>query len=182
MKKKDLKIAISGKSGCGNSTVSRMVADALGLRLVNYTFHSIAEEKGMDFDHLCRLAEEDEYWDRYLDKKQVELASEGPCVLGSRLAVWLLEDADLTVYLTAPAEVRARRIHKREGGEYLDILHHTVERDRRDRDRYLKLYGIDNNQYDFVDLVIDTESLTPEKVAGRILDRAESVLRTRSGL
>jgi len=164
-----VRIAISGKSGCGNSTVSRMVAEQLGLRLVNYTFHTIAEERNIDFKTLCRMAEDDPSWDRYLDRRQVELAREGPCVLGSRLAVWLLDDADLKVYLTAPLEVRAARIHRREGGRYEDVLAYTRARDERDRGRYLKLYGIDNNDYEFVDLIIDTEPYTPEEVAARIV-------------
>lgn len=83
----DLRIAVSGKSGCGNSTVSRLVAERLGLRLVNYTFHSIANEQGIPFEEVCQLAEEDSSWDRYLDRRQIELAMEQPCVLGSRLAV-----------------------------------------------------------------------------------------------
>ena len=164
-----MQIAISGKSGCGNSTVSRLVAERLGLRLVNYTFHSIAEERNIEFKKLCRMAEHDPSWDRYLDRRQVELAREGPCVLGSRLAVWLLKEADLKVYLTAPLEVRAGRIHRRENGRYEDVLAETKARDERDRQRYLKLYGIDNNRYEFVDLVIDTEPYSPEEITDQIV-------------
>jgi len=43
----DIRIAISGKSGCGNSTVSRIVATRLGLRVVNYTFKDLARDRGM---------------------------------------------------------------------------------------------------------------------------------------
>ncbi|MDR1626123.1 MAG: cytidylate kinase family protein [Spirochaetia bacterium] len=170
--KKNIKIAISGKSGCGNSTVSRLVAQRLGLRMINYTFHTIAEEKGMDFEELCRLAEEDASWDHYLDTRQIGLASEGGCVLGSRLAVWLLKDADLKVFLDAPPELRAKRIHQREGGSYADVCRQTVERDSRDRARYLRLYNIDNSEYGFVDLVIDTSGFTPEEIAGQIAAKA----------
>ena len=55
----DVKIAISGKSGCGNSTVSGLVAKRLGLELINYTFKSIAEEMNISFAEVCRRAEED---------------------------------------------------------------------------------------------------------------------------
>lgn len=153
-----MKIAISGKSGCGNSSVSKIVADRLGLRLINYTFRSMAQERGMSFQAFSRLAETDTSYDRYLDRHQVELAAGGDCVLGSRLAIWLLPDADLKVYLTARVEVRAERIGRREGIPYEQALAETVDRDRRDRDRYLKLYNIDNDRYDLADLVIDTET------------------------
>lgn len=173
--KPGIKIAISGKSGCGNSTVSRLTAGRLGLRMINYTFHTIAEERGMDFKQLCLLAEKDTSWDIYLDKRQVELAAAGDCVLGSRLAVWMLEDADLKVFLDAPLDVRAGRIRKREGGEPDAMLRDTRERDERDRLRYLKLYEIDNNDYRFVDLCIDTTDLSPEEIVDRIVERAAAI-------
>jgi cytidylate kinase len=173
--KEGIKIAISGKSGCGNSTASRIVAERLGLRLVNYTFRALAKEKNLTFEEVRRLAEEDDSWDRYLDKRQVELATEGNCVLGSRLAVWMLKDADLTVYLTASLAVRAARIHRREGGDFDKVMEKTHARDERDRSRYMTLYGIDNNEYGFVDLVIDTENLAAEQVAERIISRARTV-------
>ena len=173
--KKGITIAISGKSGCGNSTVSRLTAEKLGLRMINYTFHTIAEERGMDFKELCRLAETDPSWDYQLDQKQKELAAAGNCVLGSRLAVWLLEDADLRVFLDAPQDVRAGRIHKREGGSYEKVFQETLQRDTRDHLRYLKLYTIDNEKYDFVDLVIDTSLFTPEEIAGQIVSRAAEI-------
>lgn len=176
-------IAISGKSGCGNTTVSRMVAERLGLRLVNYTFHTIADERGIPFDDLCHMAETDPSWDRYLDRRQVEMAHEGSCVLGSRLAVWLLKDeADLTVYLTAPLVVRAERIWKREGGSYAAVLERTRLRDERDRYRYLRLYNIDNNRYDFVNLLIDTESIPPQGVADQIVAAATPIVERKKKL
>ena len=71
----ELTIAISGKSGCGNTTVSTLLAQRLGLRLINYTFHTMAEERGVSFEEICRLAEQDDQYDLHLDRHQVELAS-----------------------------------------------------------------------------------------------------------
>ena len=42
--KKEIRIAISGKSGCGNTTVSGLLAQKLGIKLINYTFRQLAEE------------------------------------------------------------------------------------------------------------------------------------------
>jgi cytidylate kinase len=175
----DLKIAISGKSGCGNTTVSRIVAQRLGLSLINYTFHTMAEERGMSFEEFYELAQEDRSFDIILDRKQVELARAGNCVLGSRLAVWLLEEADLRVYLDAPPEVRASRISSREGGSLEEKLRQTSRRDRRDHDRYLDLYAIDNDDFQFVDLVIDVEKLDQFQVAGTIVETVEALHRGR---
>ena len=93
----NITIAISGKSGCGNTTVSKIVADKLDLKFINYTFRTMAEEKGISFEELRQLAEESTAIDMELDKKQVYLAAEGKCVLGSRLAIWMIADADLKV-------------------------------------------------------------------------------------
>jgi cytidylate kinase len=167
-----LRIAISGKSGCGNSTVSRLVAAQLGLRVVNYTFKDLARDRGMSFEEICRRAEEDPQYDRTIDRMQVSLAEAGGCVLGSRLAIWLLRETAFTVYLRASPEVRAERIARREGRDLATALRETNERDRRDHDRYARLYGYDVDRWDFVALVVDAESLSQEEVAREIVAHA----------
>lgn len=164
-------IAISGKSGCGNSTVSRLLADRLGFTLVNFTFRQLASEKGVSFEELCSLAEENDEFDRELDRRQVEMASKESSVLGSRLAIWMLKDADLKVYLYGSPEVRAKRIWNREGGSLDAKVQETLERDRKDHLRYKRIYGIDNDDYQFADLIIDTEQFTPEEIVEIIIRR-----------
>jgi cytidylate kinase len=165
----ELTIAISGKSGCGNTTVSRMLAERLGLRMINYTFHDMARERGLSFEELCQLAEQDNRYDLYLDRRQVELAADSGCVLGSRLAIWLLAGADLKVYLSASLAVRAERIAGREGLDPAQALKDIELRDQRDRNRYLRLYDIDIDRYDLADLVVDTERGGAEWVVDSIL-------------
>jgi cytidylate kinase len=168
--KRNVRIALSGKSGCGNTTVSRMLAAALGLRFVNFTFRSLAEERRLSLKEVIDRAALDDSWDREVDDRQVRLArGEGGCVLGSRLAIWMLPEADLKVYLRASPAERVRRIMKREGGDREAVETFTEERDRRDRERYMRIYGIDNDEYEFADLVIDTDNLTPEEICGRII-------------
>ena len=174
-KNSGLKIAISGKSGCGNSSVSRLVAEKLNLRLINYTFHDMADEKGIEFEEFCRLAEQDYSYDRELDRKQVEMAEEGECVLGSRLAIWLLEDADLKVYLEASPETRAARIAQREGGSVKEKMKETHQRDVRDNARYKKIYGIDNDKYGFADLIVDADNNDQYEIADIIVQKVESL-------
>jgi cytidylate kinase len=170
----EIRIAVSGKSGCGNTTVSRILAERLGVRLINYTFHDMAKEKGISFEHLCFLAEEDTQYDRHLDRRQVELAMEGSCVLASRLAIWLLEQANLKVYLYATVDARSRRISEREGIPWERSLKDIEARDTRDHNRYLKLYGIDIDEYGFADLIVDTERGDQYYVVERIIEAIES--------
>jgi cytidylate kinase len=172
--KKGIKIAISGKSGCGNTTVSRIVAESLDLKFVNFTFRSLALERGITINEVMDLAAADDSWDKEVDTRQLGLARKsGGCVIGSRLAVWMLEEADLKVYLTASAEVRAERIMEREGGSLEAVAAFTAERDRQDRERYIRIYKIDNNNYGFVDMVINTDNLNPDVIAQMIIAEAK---------
>ena len=171
--KDKIKIAVSGKSGCGNSTVSRLVAEKLQLELINFTFRQLAVEKNMEFGELCEKAITDYSYDKELDRRQVEMASKGDCVLGSRLAVWMLEKADLKVFLTASVEQRAARIVKREGGDIAGTLETTNTRDRNDSNRYKAIYGIDTDEYGFVDLIINTDKLDQHQVSEIIVKAAQ---------
>ena len=171
----DLKIAISGKSGCGNTSVTKIVSQTLGLQHINYTFRDMARERNISFQEMHDLAENDTRYDLFLDNMLVMLAARGKCVLGSRLAVWLLKDAHLKVYLTASVEVRSGRIAQREGIPFGKALEDTVARDKRDRKRYLELYGIDIDSFDFVDLLIDTEKNNQQEVADRIIMAARAL-------
>ena len=168
-----MRIAISSRSGCGNTTVTRLVSEKLGYPMINFTFRQMAEERGMEFWAFCRLAENDYEIDKELDRRQVEMAMAIPdCVLGSRLAIWMLDKADLKVYLTASAETRARRILKREGGTFEERYEQTVRRDSNDSARYMKIYGIDNTSAEEVaDLVISTDDKTPEEIVSIIASR-----------
>jgi len=168
-------VAISGKSGCGNSTVSRLLAERLGVALINYTFRQMAKDRGICFEDMLRLANEDpDYsYDRELDARQVVLAHERDCVIGSRLAMWLLPDADLRLYLAGSLEVRAARIHEREGAELADKLAFTRERDASDHMRYLQIYEIDNDDLSAADLVINTELWKPEAIVDIVMKALE---------
>ena len=170
-KNNELRIAISGKSGCGNTTVSGLLAQKLGIKLINYTFRQLAEEKGMTLKEVIEAAKNDDSYDKYVDKHQVELALEESCVLGSRLAIWMLKEADLKVYLFADADVRAQRVFNREGGDLQQIKDFTAMRDREDTGRYKAFYGIDNNDYQFCDLIIDTSKYNPEEIVNIIMQK-----------
>ncbi len=168
---KELRVAISGKSGCGNTTVSTLLSQKLGVKLINYTFRQLAAEKNMTLAQVIEAAKNDDSYDKYVDKHQVELALEESCVLGSRLAIWMLKDADLKVYLFASDETRAGRVFHREGGDLQQIKDFTAMRDREDTGRYKEFYGIDNNDYSFVDIVIDVNDKTPDEIVQIILDK-----------
>ncbi|MDR1420839.1 MAG: cytidylate kinase family protein [Treponema sp.] len=167
-----IKIAVSGKSGCGNTTISRMTAERLDLAFINFTFRSLAEERGLGLKDVLERAAADDSWDKEVDSRQIALArGASGCVLGSRLAIWMLPEAGLKVYLKAADKTRVRRIMKREGGEEEEVAAFTLERDRQDHERYLRIYGINNDDYGFADLVIDTDKAGPDEIVAMILQK-----------
>ena len=171
-----MRIAISSKSGCGNTTVTTLLAEKLGYKMVNFTFRQLAAERGVDFWTFCRMAEADDDIDRELDRRQVEMAmAEENCVLGSRLAIWMLEKADLKVYLQATSETRAKRVLKREGGSLEERMAQTEMRDRNDSARYKRIYGIDNSDTSVADLVIETDDRTPEEIVELISEKLSTL-------
>jgi len=174
--KKNIKIAISGRSGCGNTTVSKMTAEALDLNFINFTFRSIAHERGLELKDIIELAAKDDSVDIEVDTRQVKLARESSgCVLGSRLAIWMLKEADLKVYLNAEAQTRAARIVNREGGNLEEVSAFTAYRDKQDHGRYLRIYDIDTDDYSFADLIIDTDNITPEQIVEIIVGRINRI-------
>ena len=87
-----------------------------------------------------------------------------PCHLDAK-------EADLKVYLFASDETRANRVFNREGGDLQAIKDFTAMRDREDTSRYKEFYGIDNNDYQFVDIVIDVNNKTPDEIVQIIVDK-----------
>ena len=166
-----IKIAVSGKSGCGNTSVSRLVSEKLDIAFINFTFRSLAAEKGLSLKEVLEKAAKDDWWDLEVDRRQVAMAQKAAgCVLGSRLAIWMLKEADLKVYLKASPETRAERVVKREGGILEETAAFTIERDRQDRERYLRLYNINNDDYSFADLIVDTDNMGIEEIASVIIN------------
>jgi cytidylate kinase len=170
-----MKIAISGHSGCGNTTATRNVGKALSLDIVNYTFRDLADELGISFDALHAEAPGNAIFDYLTDLKLIRSALCNRIVVGTRLAAWLM-DADLRIWLHAPLESRADRINKRESekhSSYESVLYKTLKRDEQNRKRYLKLYGIDINDHSDFDITINTGLLTAEQVSGLIVAAAQ---------
>jgi len=175
-----LRITISGLSGSGNTTACKNVAKALDLKILNYTFTHLAVDMGTTLEDIQAKALSDPYYDYLVDFKQLELSEkEDKFVIGSRLAGWLIENADLRVWLTASPEVRAGRIAKREGLDYSKTLAATEKRDAENAERYKQYYDIDVTDLGGFDLILNTELLSPEQVCSSIVESAKNAKRNK---
>ena len=147
--KKRLRIVISGLSGCGNTTICKKLAEILGIKCINYTFRNLAKEKNIDIQELILLSEKSDIFDTLVDTRQKDLVSNAPfCVVGSRLAIWLIHDADVKIYLKVKKSVRYNRIQQRENKSIGQVIEETSTRDTYDIERYKRIYDIDIADYD----------------------------------
>lgn len=171
-----MRIAISGHSGCGNTTATTNVGRALQTSIINYTFRDLARDLNLSFDEIHKNASNDLIYDYLTDLILIRnaLANE-KIVIGSRLAAWLM-DADLRIWLHASLETRASRISQRETerqSSYEQTLYKTLKRDEQNKERYLRLYGLDINDHSGFDITINTEMLIAHQVSSLIVAAAQ---------
>lgn len=177
-----LVITVSGLHGAGTSTHARRLAKALGLRYVSAgkVFREMAEERGVTLEEMSRLAERDPEFDRLVDERTREEASRGGVVIDAALSGWMVEEADIKVFLRASLEARARRIAAREGLNVEEAREATLLREKIERERFRRFYGIDLMDLSIYDVVLNTELFDVGGTA-RILKRVVEEYRRGGG-
>lgn len=166
MPKNCLVITVSGLAGSGTTTLCRNLARYYGFKHIyaGLIFRQMAREMGMTLEEFQKYAELHPEVDREVDRRQVEAAEECNVVIEGRLAGWMVEKADLKIWLDAPIRERARRVARREGISVEKAFMAIAEREKQNRKRYLNLYGIDIDDMSIYDLVIDTSKWGPDGV------------------
>ncbi len=167
-------ITIGGLPGSGTTTTAELLSAELGVPWTNggKIFRELASEKGMSLSQFGTHAEENAEVDRELDKRLIEIMRNGNIILESRLAG---ANADahgiesLRVWLHASLDVRAQRIHVREGGGQEKQTQETKERERSERARYMEYYGIDYEDFDHYSVVINSGEYLPDQIVRIIL-------------
>ena len=174
-------LAIGGPPGSGKTTVAERIAKETGSTLVSAgtRFRALAEERGMTLEAFGRFASDHEDVDRELDRQVVEevvrLAADGKkVVVEGRLAAQMLARRGvdcLKVWIDAPAAVRAERIAGRDGTTVTGARRAIAERERLERARYKRFYGIDLRDTSGFDLVINSGDRTPADIVADVLPR-----------
>jgi cytidylate kinase len=171
-------ITVSGPAGSGKSTLAAGLAEHLGYDHVSGgdIFRDIAAERELSPLELNKLAEEDDQIDRDLDRRLRETAQErDDLILESRLAGWMAgEYADIRLWLDAPLSVRAGRIADREDKSVEQARKETVARTSSETRRYEEYYGIDIDDLEIYDLVLNTARWGPDSVLSVVIDAAEN--------
>jgi len=118
-----------------------------------------------------------------LDERTKAEAKKGGVVIDAQLGAWMVRDlADVTVLLTAPDDVRFKRIAERDGSDMANAMRETENRESIQKQRYKKYYGIDVTDLSIYDLKIDTSLYHIEKTKVVIIDAVRNFLLERGKL
>jgi cytidylate kinase len=170
-KKSSLVVCICGPSGAGKGTLAQHVSEKLGIarHSAGDFFREIAEEKNLTVEQLSKQA--NKQTDIKVDQKTLEKGLKEDCVIESRISAWILgEYADMTIYVTADLEERAKRVMQdtetrkaEKTGKLKDVKQRIKQRDKDNRQRYKEYYGIDMKDTSIFDMVIDNTKMNVEE-------------------
>ena len=150
-------VTISGPTGSGKSSVAKMIARKFGVDYysIGDYFRQSAKEAGMDVKEFTEKASKEFHLqaDNHVD----ELSKKGNIVIEGRLVGYMASGADFKIYLTAPLEVRAARIAKRNEISLKEAKNRVTVREEEHSRIFKKVYGLDVEKLDIYDLVMNTE-------------------------
>jgi cytidylate kinase len=174
-----MKITVSGPPGSGTTTLARALADRHGFELISAgeMFRDLAREKGLSVAEFGELAEKDITIDALIDVRQKEVAkAKDDIVVEGRLSGWMVEDADLRIWLSAPIGCRAKRIAARDGMDEYTAREMTLQREESERVRYRNYYRIEIDDLTPYHLAMNSELWSGEALAA-IVDLAMGYLK-----
>lgn len=160
-----LVITISGLHGTGKTTYAKALSSSFNLRHISagMFFRQIATEKGITISDLTSMTVKNDEIDRLVDERTRVEAKRSNVVIDGLLAGWMSRDfADIKIYLTASDDVRISRIARRDEVSISKARKMTLFRERVERKRFKKFYGIDINDVKIYDLILNTELLPIE--------------------
>lgn len=174
-------IAITGTLGSGKSSTSDLVAKELGFKRFSAGdfFRKIGLELGISINEVNKRAETDLSIDKMTDDEVRKVGEMSKIVIDSRTAFHFIPEA-FKVYLDLPPEISKERIlnnikenelrKQSENSSTSDeIYEKIISRLESETKRYKELYGIDRNDKNNFDLVIDTNKNNLKEVVNIIV-------------
>ncbi len=161
-------ITIAGFAGSGKTTLGRVLALRLGYALISPSFKELAEKEGISLMEFQKRAEKDRNIDLKFDEYVKGEAKKGNCVVSTWLGPWMV-DADFSVWLFAPLEVRAKRVAERDGITVSEAEKSIKKRESQNRTRYKKLYNVDILDTSIFDISFNSAKFSPDEMADGVM-------------
>ncbi|PIT84407.1 cytidylate kinase [Candidatus Micrarchaeota archaeon CG10_big_fil_rev_8_21_14_0_10_45_29] len=170
MEGSDEAIAISGLSGSGKNTVGRIVAKMLNWGVVEPTFKDLAKSEGISLQEFQKKAMQDFEIDLKFDDELRAQCKEGKVVVTTWLGPWMVQGNPFRVWLDVSLDVRAKRVAGREKQGAGEALTSISRRDSENKERYLKVYGINILEHEGFDLILDANLDSAQELAKKIAE------------
>jgi cytidylate kinase len=181
MSRRKLVITVAGPHGSGRSTQATKLAETFNLRYVSTgtIFRERAQQLGVSLSEMSKIAAEDDAFDRFLDDRAKEETKKGGVVLDATLSGWVAVNPDIRIFLTAPLDVRVKRIADREKRDASEVEAETRHREAVEVERFRRYYGYDIADLSIYDVVLNTALADAEGVANILKSVVEAYLVER---
>jgi cytidylate kinase len=142
-------------------------------------FRQLAKEHNLGLAEFGELAKTDASYDKMIDARQKEIARERDnIIVEGRLSGWMVEEADLRIWLYAPIGCRINRIVVRDQVSDTKTAEHlTLEREQCEADRYQSYYSIDIGDLSIYHIILNSEHWDVEGL-GAIIDTSIERMKT----
>ena len=169
-------ITISGYPGSGKTTVADFLARRLNLKRYSGGdfMRELARKKGISLLELSKKAEKSSEVDREIDKMYKKLQREYNFVIDSRLGFMFLPNS-IKIFLSVNPKIGAKRIFKqgrgieKENTTLAKTLENIKRREKSERLRYKKYYGISIDDLSNYEIIIDTSTMNEEEENNSVL-------------
>lgn len=164
-------MTISGDLGSGKSVLSDALVNYWGAEAYSTgkIQREMAEERGISTLELNKLAETDKSIDDEIDGNFARLAqTDHNLIVDSRMA-WHFIPNSFKIKLEVNPVLAAERIiaadrNNEKYGDFDATLKGLKDRKSSERDRFKKYYGVDIEDQDNYDLIIETTDVTPQSI------------------
>jgi CMP/dCMP kinase len=174
---KKIVLCISGMAGTGKSTLAKKLAQKYGLKYYSGgdALRALAAEKGYNSSSngwwespeglsFLEKRKADPSFDKAVDQKLIEYASQGAVLLDSWTMPWLVKKG-FKIWLAASVEKQAERIARRDKMTVEESLEALKKKEARTKAIYRQLYGFAlGEDFSPFNLILDTDNLSAEEV------------------
>ncbi len=166
------KITIGGLGGTGKGSVSELLADDLGYKLMSAGryFRDFADEEGVPVAVIEERAKIDPKYDRMVDERTQEYGLTNNHFIFEGRLTWRFIDG-IRILLTCGLEERVARIAGRDKLSFEQAMLATGHREEAAVKRYMTYYNItDITDPLYYEFVVDTTDITAEEATAKIID------------